>query len=95
MEQEIHFTNNEFDFTQLSISQPISVQGGAYFTKLKMKNDTLYLLGPGTTVKAISNSLNLSKALLGIDAIYNKNLIGKDINEKGILDLLNNKERGQ
>ncbi|MHA1660679.1 MAG: ATP-NAD kinase family protein [Promethearchaeota archaeon] len=57
-----------------------------------MKNDTLYLLGPGTTVKAISNSLNLSKALLGIDAIYNKKLIDKDINEKGILDLLNKHE---
>lgn len=53
-----------------------------------MKKDTLYLLGPGTTVKSISNRLNIPKALLGIDAIYNNNLIGKDINEKDILELL-------
>ncbi|TFF83695.1 MAG: ATP-NAD kinase [Promethearchaeota archaeon] len=53
-----------------------------------MKDDILYLLGPGTTVKSISNELNIPKALLGIDAIYNKELKGKDINEKAILELL-------
>ena len=54
----------------------------------KMDDDVLYLLGPGTTVKAISDVLNVSKALLGIDAIYNKNLVATDINENGILELL-------
>ena len=54
----------------------------------KMEDDVLYLLGPGTTVKAISDVLNVSKALLGIDAIYNKNLVATDINENGILELL-------
>jgi len=58
MEQEIHFTNNEFDFTQLSISQPISVQGGAYFTKLKMKNDTLYIQLPKCITKQGLNETN-------------------------------------
>jgi predicted polyphosphate/ATP-dependent NAD kinase len=53
-----------------------------------MKENVLYLLGPGTTVKAISNKLNLPKTLLGIDAIFNKNLIETDLNEKGILNLL-------
>ena len=37
MEQEIYFTNKDFDFSQISISQPISVQGGAYFTKIKIQ----------------------------------------------------------
>ena len=54
----------------------------------KMEDDVLYLLGPGTTVKTISDVLNVSKALLGIDAIYNKNLVATDINESGILELL-------
>ena len=54
----------------------------------KMEDDVLYLLGPGTTVKTISDVLNVSKALLGIDAIYNKNLVATDINENGILELL-------
>ncbi|MBY8991338.1 MAG: ATP-NAD kinase family protein [Candidatus Lokiarchaeota archaeon] len=53
-----------------------------------MKEDTLYLLGPGTTVKAITDNLGLPKTLLGIDAIINKKFKGKDLNEKGILKLL-------
>ncbi|TFG15902.1 MAG: ATP-NAD kinase [Promethearchaeota archaeon] len=53
-----------------------------------MRENVLYLLGPGTTVKSISDSLGVSKALLGIDAIYNKKLVASDINEREILDLL-------
>ncbi|MFX1427712.1 MAG: ATP-NAD kinase family protein [Promethearchaeota archaeon] len=53
-----------------------------------MKDDTLYLLGPGTTVKAITDNLNLPKTLLGIDAVFNKSNKGRDLNEKSILKLL-------
>jgi predicted polyphosphate/ATP-dependent NAD kinase len=54
-----------------------------------MEKDTLYLLGPGTTVKSITDQLNIDKSLLGVDATYNKSLIGKDLNESGIVELLN------
>ena len=54
-----------------------------------MENDTLYILGPGTTVKAITDKLGVEKTLLGIDAVYNKKLVGKDLNEKSILALIN------
>lgn len=54
----------------------------------EMEEDTLYFLGPGTTVKSISEELNLENSLLGIDAIYNKKLLQKDINEAKILELL-------
>lgn len=60
----------------------------AQFIIDEMQKDTLYLLGPGTTVKAINDRLNLPKTLLGIDAIYNKNNVGEDLNEKGILELI-------
>jgi len=53
-----------------------------------MEEGTLYLLGPGTTVKSITDQLNLIKSLLGVDAIYNKSLIGEDLNEKSIIELL-------
>jgi predicted polyphosphate/ATP-dependent NAD kinase len=53
-----------------------------------MKEDAVYFLGPGTTVKSISNELNIPKSLLGIDAIYNKELLEKDINEAKILEIL-------
>lgn len=43
MDQNIYFTNNEFDFSHISITQPISVQGGAYFTKIRYKGEPLYI----------------------------------------------------
>ena len=53
-----------------------------------MENDILYILGPGTTVKAIADKIGMEKTLLGIDAVYNKELVGKDLNERGLLDLI-------
>ena len=60
-----------------------------------MEEDILYLLGPGTTVKSITDQLNLVKSLLGVDAIYNKSLIGKDLNESGIISLLDKYQNGK
>ncbi|KKL11299.1 hypothetical protein LCGC14_2547200 [marine sediment metagenome] len=62
----------------------------AEFIIENMESDILYLLGPGTTVKTITDNLNLHKTLLGIDAISNKKLIGQDLNERSILELLRN-----
>lgn len=53
----------------------------------------LYLLGPGTTVKAIADELVVPKTLLGIDAVFKRKSIGIDVNEKGILDLFNQYEK--
>jgi len=47
----------------------------------------LYLLGPGTTLKAITDKLNLPKILLGIDALFGNNIVASDLNEKCILEL--------
>jgi predicted polyphosphate/ATP-dependent NAD kinase len=54
-----------------------------------MLRDTLYLLGSGSTCKAVAEYMKLEKTLLGIDAIYNRKLIYKDLNEQQILELLN------
>ena len=62
----------------------------AQFIIESMEDDVLYLLGPGTTIKTITDNLNLPKTLLGIDAIYNKKIVGLDLNEQGILELLDN-----
>ncbi|MFO8018212.1 MAG: ATP-NAD kinase family protein [Promethearchaeia archaeon] len=61
----------------------------AHFLIQNMEDDVLYLLGPGTTVKTISEQLNISKTLLGIDAIYNEKVVKLDVNEEEILNLLN------
>src|SRR5579862_1198213 len=49
---------------------------------------TLFLLGPGTTVGSVARVLGVDKTLLGIDAIKGGKLVGKDLNERQILDLL-------
>ena len=55
-----------------------------------MKNEIIYLLGPGTTVKAINDELSLPKTLLGIDAVCDKQIVALDVNERAILDLMQN-----
>ncbi len=59
----------------------------------KMENDVLYILGPGTTVKSIADMLGIEKTLLGVDAIYNKRLVGKDLSEQEILKLIEKYKR--
>ncbi len=60
-----------------------------------MERDTLYLLGPGTTLQAIAEELGVGKTLLGVDAVFNNRLIGADLNERGILDLLDQYPRSK
>ena len=50
--------------------------------------DTLFLLGPGSTVQAVADHLGLTKTLLGIDALLGGKLIGRDLNERQLLALL-------
>jgi predicted polyphosphate/ATP-dependent NAD kinase len=44
-----------------------------------------YIIGPGTTTRAIMERLKLDYSLLGIDIVYQKKLVGKDLNEAQIL----------
>ena len=53
-----------------------------------MEKGTLYLLGAGTTVKAISRELGIERTTLGIDAVVDGALLEKDVNEAAILSLL-------
>ena len=58
-----------------------------------MDANTLYLLGPGTTVRAITDELGLPKTLMGVDAVYAGDLAGEDLNEHDILALLERYDR--
>ena len=50
--------------------------------------DTLFLLGPGSTLEGIASRLGIEKSLLGIDAVVRGQTIRKDLDERGILRLL-------
>lgn len=53
-----------------------------------MQADTLYILGPGTTTRAITSRLNLEKTLIGVDVVLNQTLLAKDVSEAQILSAL-------
>ena len=56
--------------------------------EMEKHSDFLFLFGSGGTVEYLSRKIGFDNTLLGIDAVYNKKLIGKDLNEEGILNLL-------
>jgi len=73
-----------------NVSKPekISKEEIAEYILENIEKDTLYILGPGTTLKTIADKMGVKKTLLGIDAVFNEELVGKDLNEKGLLDLI-------
>jgi predicted polyphosphate/ATP-dependent NAD kinase len=54
-----------------------------------MQPGMLYIIGPGTTTRTISDLLDQKKTLLGVDLFVNKQIVGNDVNEKQILQALN------
>ena len=56
-----------------------------------MVDDTLYIVGPGTTTAAIPEALNIPNSLLGVDVISNKRLVAADATENDLLRLTDGK----
>jgi len=50
--------------------------------------ETLFILGPGSTIEAAARAIGVRKTLLGIDAIVGGALAGSDLSERDILCLL-------
>jgi predicted polyphosphate/ATP-dependent NAD kinase len=53
-----------------------------------LEDDVYYIVGPGTTTQAIFDRLNLPKTLIGVDVLLGKLLVGSDLSEEGILQVL-------
>ena len=60
-----------------------------------MARDTLYFLGPGTTMQAIKRALGLDGTLLGVDAVHNGRRVGIDLGEREILALVDGGARAR
>jgi predicted polyphosphate/ATP-dependent NAD kinase len=58
----------------------------------EMKPDVLYVVGPGTTTRTIADLLDAKKTLLGVDVFLNKRIIARDVNEKQILNMIQDKK---
>ncbi len=53
-----------------------------------MEKDVLYIIGAGTTTAKIAEKMGCPKTLLGVDAYYNGRPVTLDLDEKGILKLM-------
>ena len=67
----------------------------AQFAYEFMNDDSLYILGAGTTIEAIASKLKIKKTLLGVDLVKNRKLIMADVNEKEILDVLEKEKKAK
>ncbi len=73
-----------------NVSKPeeLSKKEIAQYLLENIESDALYILGPGTTLATVAEKLGVQKTLLGIDAVFNGQLVGSDLNEKGLLELI-------
>ena len=69
-------------------SDEAAMAGIAFDIVAEMDQLTTYLLGPGTTTRAITRQLDLTGTLLGVDAVRDGRAIGSDLNERQILRTL-------
>jgi predicted polyphosphate/ATP-dependent NAD kinase len=58
-----------------------------------MRNDTLYIIGPGSTAGRIMERLGLDHTILGIDAVFNGKAAGINMNETGLMRIIERYER--
>jgi predicted polyphosphate/ATP-dependent NAD kinase len=52
-----------------------------------MQEPEVFVIGPGTTTRAITERLDLSGTLLGVDVVRNRRLVGRDVSERQLLEL--------
>ncbi len=75
-------------------SEAAELMGMAEYVADSMEEDTIYIIGPGSTTRSIMEELKLPNTLLGVDVIKNKKLLASDISELELWNLLQ-KEKGK
>jgi predicted polyphosphate/ATP-dependent NAD kinase len=70
-----------------SRSDPSTARGVAFGVvgEMERDRDAYFILGPGSTVKAVGDELQVDKTLLGVDLYHDGRLIGTDLNESQLL----------
>jgi len=76
-----------------AVGEDVSKAEIAWFLSEVMTDDSIYILGPGTTTKAICDLLGISKTLLGVDVVKNQKIIGEDVNESTIFDIIKGEDK--
>jgi len=63
----------------------------AAYVVSEMDEDTLYIMGSGSTVEAIMEEMGLENTLLGVDLIKDQALVGQDLTAADLLELTDKK----
>lgn len=75
-----------------SLDDKFYMRGIAKRVVQDMEPGILYIMGSGTTCRAVMEHLELPKTLLGVDVVLNKKLIASDVTERQLLDLIDSKK---
>ena len=83
----------EPDYTQCrkcssSSSKEDVMEAIAEYVADTMQKDTYYIIGAGTTTRAVMRELQLENTLIGVDLVRNFQLVANDVYGKQILDLI-------
>ena len=68
--------------------EPAALRRVAAQVAHRMEAGRLYVMGPGTTIRAVMEALGLPKTLLGVDLVRDGALLAADADEEGILRAL-------
>ena len=73
--------SSEFDLDFKELANSLSEQ-------IKSESTTLYLIGPGGSTEAIKCNFGEGYAVRGVDAVFDNEIVGRDLSENEILTLL-------
>jgi len=75
-----------------TVSEELAIEEIALEIVGSLQDNCFYIVGPGTTTRPIFTRLNLKKTLLGVDVLYNHEIIAADVNENDLLTLIAGKK---
>lgn len=74
------------------VSENVALEAVSRQLAREMRPGCLYIVGPGTTTRRVMSALGLPKTLLGVDAVLDGELVGADLNEQALLQLMQGRE---
>lgn len=75
-----------------TLDEKMSQEIIAEYVVEQMDDNYYYILGPGTTLRAITDKLGIEKTLLGVDMINKGKIVAMDLNEEQLLKLIEYKK---
>jgi predicted polyphosphate/ATP-dependent NAD kinase len=89
---EVSFVQPMKNGSPSTMDEKSSQESIAEYIVERMDDKCYYILGPGTTIKAIADKLGIKKTLLGVDVVKKRRIAAMDVNEEQLLTLIENKK---